>query len=338
VIPLAPLLDTYRLQTRIRALRRLYTLTDAEIDAFMNAYILFDGDWSNDNGKREEQIVDYYNVLNHLCSLGAVEKMYFPPHLDKSVGVTGNQELFEKKMMGDIGARSGARVLDIGCGRGRIAHHVATHSGARVSGMNIDPSQVSNAQEHAQRTGMQDRCDFRRASLNDRLPFEDATFDAAYQVQAFSYAKDKKAVFGEVARVLKPGGRFSYLDWVLLPAFDHGDPEHRDLVRRAAPLLGAVDSPRVAEVEHAIQAAGLRIVYSGNPSIDERQHELITGEDKYFQWLRRGVSAGATVRVLPRYFVPLIDRLMKDADALIEMDRRGLGTTCYQIVCEKPGA
>lgn len=72
-------IDTYRWTTRLSALRRLYTLDQSEIDAFMDAYRLFDGDLSNRNGKREEQIIDYYNILNHLCSLGTVEKMYFPP-------------------------------------------------------------------------------------------------------------------------------------------------------------------------------------------------------------------------------------------------------------------
>ena len=129
-------IDTYRLKTRLHALRKLYTLEQREIDAFMDAYRLFDGDWSNKNGKREEQIIDYYNVLNHLCSLGTVEKMYFPPQIDASTGVVGNQDAFEKKMMRDIGVRPDSRVLDIGCGRGRVANHVARETGARVTGIN----------------------------------------------------------------------------------------------------------------------------------------------------------------------------------------------------------
>ena len=147
-------IDTYRLKTRASALRSLYTLEEREIDAFMDSYRLFEGDWSHQNGKREEQIIDYYNVLNHLCSLGTVEKMYFPPLLDPHAGVTGNQDLFEQKMMRDIGAAEEMRVLDIGCGRGRVANHVATHTGADVTGINIDPSQVRLANEYAERTGL----------------------------------------------------------------------------------------------------------------------------------------------------------------------------------------
>ena len=53
-------LDTYRMKTRLHALYELATLDQEDIDAFMSSYILFEGDWSKQNGKREEHIVDYY--------------------------------------------------------------------------------------------------------------------------------------------------------------------------------------------------------------------------------------------------------------------------------------
>ena len=328
--------DLYRLKTRANALRRLYTLDQREIDAFMDSYLLFDGDWSHDNGKREEQIIDYYNVLNHLCALGSIEKMYFPPLIDSSVGVAANQVLFEQKMMSDIGARPGSRLLEIGCGRGRVANHVATRTGAHITGINIDLSQLESAREFTDRIGLESQCEFRQASLNDAFAFPDESFDASYEIQAFSYAKDLARVFGEVFRVLRPGARFSYLDWVLLPAYDASNPEHVELIKRACPLMGAVESPQVQDVINAMQKAGFEIVLSQNPSIDGQQNSLISNEDTYFQWLRKLIDVGARIRLFPRYFPPLMERLMKDADALIALDQRGIGTTAYHIVCEKP--
>jgi sterol 24-C-methyltransferase len=329
-------IDAHRLKTRARALHRLYTLDQAEIDAFMGSYVLFDGGWRNENGKREEQIIDYYRVLNHLCSLGNVEKMYFPPYIDPQVGVTANQILFERKMMSDIGVKPGARVLDIGCGRGRVANHVVTHGGANVSGINIDRSQVESARDFAVREGLADRCEFRTSSLNAPLPFADETFDACYEIQALSYAKDLVAVFSEIFRVLRPGARFSYLDWVLLPDYDENNAEHVQLVHRACGLLGAVESPSVHDVVIAMQKAGFRIVLSENPSINGQQHQMISAEDKYFQYLRKAVDVGIQCRLMPKYFGPLLDRLMLNADALITLDEMGIGTTAYHIVVEKP--
>ena len=332
-----PELDLYRLKTRWHALRKLYSLEQREIDAFLDSYRLFDGDWDTANGKREEQIIDYYSVLNHLCALGNVEKMYIPPHMDERAGVAGNQELFEQKMMRDIGAGPDMRILDLGCGRGRVAHHVASRTGAHVTGINIDPSQVESAREFAGSKGFENRTEFRIHSMNERLPFEDGSFDGAYQIQAFTYAKDLDAVCGELARVLKPGARLSALDWVLLPAYDEYDRVHVDLVRRACGVLGAIACPSLQDLTNSIQKAGFRTLVSEIPSIDEQQHRMISAEDRYFRWLRRGVRLGAKARVLPRYLLPLVDRLMQDADAFIELDRMRIGTTCYQIVGEKPG-
>ena len=134
-------------------------------------------------------------------------------------------------MMEDIGAFGAKRVLDIGCGRGRVAMHTATVTKAHVSGINIDPSQIANAQHYAPRLGLAETTDFQVSSLNDRLPFDDETFDAAYEIQAFTYCKDKVAVMKEVFRVLKPGAKFSYLDWVLLDNYDPENEVHVDHVK-----------------------------------------------------------------------------------------------------------
>lgn len=331
-------LDVYRIRTRLQALKSLYALPARDVEAFLDAYVLFDGDWRNQNGKREEHIVDYYRVLNQLCALGSVEKMYFPPLLDASAGVTGNQVLFERRMMQQIGARSGAAVLDIGCGRGRVACHVAAHSGAHVSGLNIDPSQLENARAFAASNGLADRCRFVRGSLNDPLPFPDESFDAGYEIQAFTYAKDKDEVFAEIFRVLRPGAKFSYLDWVVLPAYRPDDPVHADIMRRTRGVIGGVDAPTAEQVTGPLERAGFHVLSSGDASIGGHQSSLITGEDKYFNYLRKAIALAVQGRLLPRHFAVLFERLVKDADAFIAADQMGLATTSYQIVCEKPAS
>jgi hypothetical protein len=39
----------------------------------------------------KKKLVDWYCVMNHLCSLGEVEKMYIPPAMDLSLGIIENQ-------------------------------------------------------------------------------------------------------------------------------------------------------------------------------------------------------------------------------------------------------
>jgi sterol 24-C-methyltransferase len=328
--------DLYTALTRLRSLQWLYAIPQSDMDAFMNSYVLFDGDWNNQNGKKETHIIDYYKVLNHLCALGNVEKMYFPPLLDRSAGVKGNQVLFERKMMEQIGAGPGKRVLDIGCGRGRVACHVAAHAGAHVTGINIDPSQVDNARRFAKSQGLADRTTFIQRSLNEPLPFANSSIDGGYQIQAFTYAKDKTAVFKEIFRVLKSGARFSYLDWVRLPGYDQTNPEHLAIMKRTAAVIGAVDTPSPDEVEDAMRAAGLQVLSSQDASLGGHQSALIKGERKYFGLLRGSIKLAVKSRLFPQHFVPLLERLGEGGEAFVQADELGLATTSYQIICQKP--
>ena len=331
-----PALDTHTAITRLRSFGWLFSMQPSQVDAFLRSYVLFEGDWSQPNGKRESHIVDYYRVINHLCALGNVEKMYFPPLLDERVGVKGNQLLFERQMMEQIGARPGSRVLDLGCGRGRVALHVAERTGAHVTGLNIEPSQLENARGFARSRRLADRTTFVLGSLNDPLPFPDESFDGAYEIQAFTYARDKTAVFRELFRVLRPGSRFSYLDWVRLPGFDVSNPEHVEIMRGTAAVIGAVDTPSPEEVEVAMREVGFQVTHSGDPSIGGHQSPMIERERKYFSLIRRTVRVAVKSGLFPKHLVFLFERLKQGSAAFVQADQRGLATTSYQIVCRKP--
>ena len=63
----------------------------------------------------------------------------------------------------------------------------------------------------SQRVGMADTVSFRQASAT-ALPFADASFDGATMLHVGMNIADKRAVFAEVRRVLKPGGVFAIYD------------------------------------------------------------------------------------------------------------------------------
>ena len=337
---LRPLMMSVRLgfsraRTMAQSLRALGNLSDEDIERFLRSYQLFDGDWSNRNGKQEGDIIDYYRVLNHLCSLGNVEKMYIPPAMDPKVGVRANQDLYEEHLCRTLGIGANDRVLDIGCGRGRIACHVAQQSGARVTGLNLDPGQIENAREFVKMNGLGEKAEFVVGSMNDPLPFADNTFDGAYEVQAFSYAPDLLKVMREVFRVLRPGASFSYLDWVLLPGFDPTNAHHADLLHRSRFVLGGVDAPRPEQVIAAMQSVGFEFVREGNPGV-ERQAGLIKAEGHTFTAVKSVIYGLVAAGVLPEYFALLFARFTRHGDALVECDELELSTTTYEIIARKP--
>ena len=102
-------------------------------------------------------------------------------------------------------------VLDIGCGIGGTSRYMARTFGCRVSGIDITPEFIDAARTLSERTGLADRVDFQIASALD-LPFEDATFDAAFTFHVAMNIKDRPTLYGEAARVLKPRARLCIYD------------------------------------------------------------------------------------------------------------------------------
>jgi ubiquinone/menaquinone biosynthesis C-methylase UbiE len=106
----------------------------------------------------------------------------------------------EERFMLDWAERSlrhGSRVLDVGCGSGEISLELQK-SGLRVTGVDFSATAV----ELARKQGV----DAHEANLDEVIPFEDATFDAAWAGDVIEHVFDPKLALRELRRVLKPGG------------------------------------------------------------------------------------------------------------------------------------
>lgn len=336
-----------RWKTFWEAFRYLHNLTPKQVDDFMASYVIYNLDWSDEKQMVEELgpnyqekvgecLQAYYGVLNHLCALGDVEKMYIPPLMSKKATVLENQLLYEESIAEDIGLAPGDKVLDLGCGRGRVAAHMTQYSGAHVTGLNIDPNQIAQAQSFNEKLGFENNKFIVQDFNNLPLPFADESFDAFFQIQALSLCKDLSALFREVYRVVKPGAKVSLLDWVSLPAYDPSNPEHAQLMRRVKPLIGAIGTPTPKILEEALSAAGFSVMVSDIPSEGDRQAPLIDKVDHYFRFMRQAILGLVKAHVLPRHFKTLINRLCLDGQAFLRMDELRLVTTTYRIIAQKP--
>lgn len=336
----------YRLSTLFHSFKALYRLSPQQIESFINAYDIYDYDWVDGQAVKDSQPIEYtqvkkklinwYSVLNHLCTLGEVEKMYIPPILDASQRVMQNQILFEKKFAQLLDLKTGDTVLELGCGKGRVAAHLGSATGAHITGINIDQVQLDSANAFAQKNDLTHQCHFINADFNDLpLPFPDAHFDSFYEIQALSLSKNLPKLFQELYRVLKPGAKISLLEWVRLPHYDAQNPYHAALMKQVKPLIGAIGTPSPTEYESSLRNAGFDILVSEDPSINKTQVPLIVqaGENykKFMPWIKRLVK----LKLLPKHFIDLIERLEKNVEALCEADQLGLVTMCYHIVAQK---
>jgi arsenite methyltransferase len=108
-----------------------------------------------------------------------------------------------KRLVERLGLDDGARVLDVGCGTGRLAHWIAERIGTKGVVTGIDP--LEERIQIARSRGGAARYDVGRAE--DLGAFEDASVDAVCMSSVFHWVAEKARALGEVRRVLRPGGR-----------------------------------------------------------------------------------------------------------------------------------
>ncbi|MDP5308132.1 class I SAM-dependent methyltransferase [Paracoccus spongiarum] len=119
-----------------------------------------------------------------------------------------------RMLLDGLAIRPGEAVLDIGCGIGAASRMAAAQDGASVQGIDLTPEFVEVARELTRRSGVAG-ASFRQGSALD-LPFPDGSFDAAMMLHVGMNIARKPALFAEVARVLRPGGRFGVYDVMIV--------------------------------------------------------------------------------------------------------------------------
>lgn len=171
---------------------------------------------------------------------------------------------------------AGSKVLDIGCGIGGPARFFAAERGWIVEGIDLTAEYVEVAKALSRRVGMADAVSFRQASAT-ALPFADATFDGAYMLHVGMNIADKRAVFAEVRRVLKPGGVLGIYDamresdgpftypvpWSSQPATNHIDTA--EAYRSTLAGAGFTVIKERNRRDFALQSMQQRVAQAGQP-------------------------------------------------------------------------
>ncbi|MBN9617194.1 MAG: SAM-dependent methyltransferase [Acidobacteriales bacterium 59-55] len=158
--------------------------------------------------------------------------------------------------------RAGEVVVDLGSGGGLdvfLASKLVGPNGKAI-GIDMTPEMIERARTNAQ-TGGYENVEFHLATI-DHLPLPDASVDCVMSNCVINLAPDKPAVFREIARVLKPGGRLAVSDIAL-----KGDlpPAISDsLAAYVGCIAGAI---KIDDYRRGLRAAGfehVEIVDSGS--------------------------------------------------------------------------
>jgi SAM-dependent methyltransferase len=159
-----------------------------------------------------------------------------------------------------LGLSPGQRMLDVCCGPGYVAAQGA-RQGAEVTGLDFSSAMIARAKAHYPQPHFQE-------GDAQALPFADAAFDAVSMNYGLLHLDQPERALAEVARVLRPGGRFAFTVWappnqtlgfqMVLGAIEaHG---RMDVPLPPGPPFFQFSDP--AAVRSALEHVGLRDVQS----------------------------------------------------------------------------
>jgi ubiquinone/menaquinone biosynthesis C-methylase UbiE len=152
-----------------------------------------------------------------------------------------------------LAPRAGERLLDIGSGLGGPARYLAKVHGCRVSGIDLTTEFVMTAIELTRRAVLASQVDFRQGSALD-LPYANESFDLAWSQNVAMNIADRARYYGEMHRVVKPGGRVAIQDVAQGPA----GPPHYPVMWADTPATSFLRTPD--ETRALIARAGFEIL------------------------------------------------------------------------------
>jgi len=179
--------------------------------------------------------------------------------------VRGHEATLE--LLDTLEIRKRMKVLDLGAGIGGPARVLASRHDARVTALDLTPALCEANRALNRLVGLSRRIKVVEGDAAD-LPFEDASFDRVLTVHASMNIERKRAMYREVHRVLKPGGRFGFYDIVAGIA---GPPDY-PMPWAGDPAYSFLVPP--ATMQAIAEEVGLRTLGFRDLTNDSREHML----------------------------------------------------------------
>jgi ubiquinone/menaquinone biosynthesis C-methylase UbiE len=283
----------------------------------------------------------FYALMARVIARSYGESWHFCPPEHAGQSREDATHALHRRLAREARLTRGAAGLDVGCGVGGAMLDLATSHGIDLTGITMGANEVEACNAAARALGVSGRC---RAVQGDAqaLPFADESFDGGYALYSFKYLARLDRVLAEVARVLRPGGRFVVYDIVKTEAYDERDPTHASLVHEFEYACGMPDLHTMHEMAEVARRHGL--VEVARTDLSGRHtwyHYFAT--TPLLPWLVRSravsrlVHALERVGVLPRGFARFNDRFVSGiVRALLEGGRRGIISGSALLVLERP--
>jgi cyclopropane fatty-acyl-phospholipid synthase-like methyltransferase len=161
----------------------------------------------------------HYDRVTAAWTLLLGEELHYGVFEDPSGDLPAATGRLTQAMIDAAQLSAGLEVLDVGCGTGAPACHLASTFGVRVTGITTSATGIEAARARAASEGLSELVSFEQRDGMDN-GFPDQSFDRAWVLESSHLMRARDRLIAECARVLRSGGRIALCDIILRRPMD----------------------------------------------------------------------------------------------------------------------
>jgi len=312
----------------------------------------------NDNrvSNYTEVVNGYYDGATELYEFAWARSFHFS-RFYKGESFAASLARHEHYLAAKMNLRPGMRVLDVGCGVGGPAREIARFAEVNIVGLNNNEFQVRRARQYTKEADLENQISFVTGDFMKLADyFGENSFDAVYAVEATVHAPTWEGVYGEIMKVLKPGGVFGVYEWCMTDAWDPSNPEHKTLAHEIEIGNGIPEMRGLSKAREALKTVGFQIEHEED--LAERPDEVkwyypLEGDiwkaqtpwDILLLWgtswsgmliTHSSMWVMEKLGLLPKGTLEVVKSLKFARTSLIKGGQTGLFTPMYLVINRKP--
>ncbi|KIY63359.1 hypothetical protein CYLTODRAFT_458169 [Cylindrobasidium torrendii FP15055 ss-10] len=314
-----------------------------------------DVDTENRSGAYADVVNGYYDAVTMVYEYAWSQSFHFS-RFYKGESFAASLARHEHYLAAQMGLKPGMRVLDVGCGVGGPAREIARFADVTIVGLNNNDYQIQKARAHTKKAGLEDQVSFVKGDFMKLAEqFGEGSFDAVYAIEATCHAPSWDGVYGEIFKVLKPGGVFGVYEWAMTDAWDPSIPSHKELAHEIEIGNGIPEMRPLAMARDAIKTVGFDLKHEEDlaerpdavPWYYPLEGDLMkaqTAWDLILCWrtstsgkfvTHNGLRLLEFLHIIPQGTKAVCDELKVAGDSVLKGGQTKLFTPMYLAICQK---